>query len=148
MLRSLVGCFVHTGLGVLQCSRELRYAERTGTVPGKCDGYKPSESSLKDSSGCRNTLTSMLNPSCRCLQPVRDSFWLRSPVPHHSPPIIPRDAGQAGVKALLSGHTQLTAASNAQKQGSFFKSKVSFPSSAKQKIFFLVLALLLSRHDF
>lgn len=51
MLRSLVGCFVRPGLGVLQCSRELRCAESTGTVPGRCDRHKASESLLKDSSG-------------------------------------------------------------------------------------------------
>lgn len=141
MLRSLMGCFVHTGLGMLQCSRgDLRYAESTGTVPGKCDGYKPSESSLKDSSGGRNTLTSMLNPSCRCLQPVRAGFWLTnaelSPVPHHSSPIIPRDAGQAGVKALLPGHTQLTAASNAQNQGVPLSQKVIFSLFSKIIHFF------------
>lgn len=120
MLRSFVGCFVHTGLDVLQCSPELRYAESTGTVPAKCDGYKPTESSLKDSSGWQEHSDFHLNPSCRCLQLVRSGFWLTSaelpPVLHHSPPIIPRDAGQAGVKALLPGHTLLTAASNAQKR--------------------------------
>lgn len=119
MLRSLVGCFVLTG-GVLQCSPELRYAVSTGTVPGKCGGDKARETPLKDSSAWQEHSDFHPNPSCRCLQPVTSGFWLTSaqlpPAPHHSPPITPRDAGQAGGKALLPVHTQLTAASNAQEQ--------------------------------
>lgn len=145
-----MGCFVHTGSGVSQCQqcRDLRYAESIGTMPGKCDGYKPSESSLKDSSGWQEHSDFHAESKLQVLAACQS--WLTSaelpPVPHHSPPIIPRDAGQAGVKALLPGHTQLTAASNAQKQGVPLSQEAIFPFSVKQ-YFFPVLALLLSRQD-
>lgn len=131
MLRSLVGCFVHTGLGVLQCSRELRYAESTGSVPGKCDGYKPSESSLKDSSGWQEHSDFHAEFKLQVLAACQRQFLLHicraasssSPQPSHYP---------KGCRTGRSEGTSLPTASNAQNQGSSFKSRsIFFPLSAK-----------------
>lgn len=144
-----MGCLAHTGLGVLQCS-DLRYAESTGTVPGECHGHKPRESPLRDSSGCRNTLISMLNPSCRCLH--LQSWFLAltcraassSPSqPSHDPKGCRTGWGEGTSAWPCTTHSCF----KCTKTGSSFKSRSNFILFSAKHFFPPVLALLLSKHD-
>lgn len=151
MLRSFVGCFVHTGLDVLQCSSELRYAESTGTVPAKCDGYKPSESSLKDSSGCQEH---WLPPESKLQVLAACQIWFlahicraassSSPQPSHYPKGC-RTGRSEGTSAWA--HTAHSCFKCTKTGVPLSQEVIFFPFQWNKNFFSPVLALLLSRHD-